>query len=113
MPIDWQIARALWGLGLLTVFFVMIYVIFRDGWFRGAIGDRTPETDVEPKPQGEITEFPESLEEASAPSTVFMRLLIISYIIWAIGYVALFLMIKYGVIAPFPLTSAPYVPFGP
>jgi hypothetical protein len=110
MPIDWQVARALWGFGLGALFILMIYLIQKDGWFRKATGDSAPETDLRPKPEGTVEDFPEGIEEGGARNTVFVKVYIVAFIIFAIGYVTLFLLARNGMIVLPPLTASPYAP---
>jgi hypothetical protein len=110
MPIDWQWARPLWGFGLGLLFLAMTYLIQRDGWFRSAVGESSPETDIQPQTEGEVEDFPEGIEEGAGRTTVWVRVYIIAFIVWAIGYVALFLLARRGIVVLPPLTAAPYAP---
>ena len=108
MPATWQIARALWGLGLGTAFFVMIYMIFANGYWRAPAGQSIPELDPTPPPQGEVSDFPEGLQEAHGKVTPFLRWFVIVYVLWMIGYVALFLLWSSGTVYLPAITAAPY-----
>jgi len=110
MPIDWQWARVLWGFGLGFLFLAMIYIIQRDGWFRGPVGERAPETDIQPRTEGKVEDFPEGIEEGGGHTTAWVRVYIIAFIVWAIGYVVLFLLARRGIIVLPPLTASPYMP---
>ena len=108
MPDSWQIARALWGYGLGTAFFLMVYLIFRNARWRAPVGDSIPEMDPTPPPHGEVNDFPEGLQEAHGPVTSFLKWFIIVYAVWAVGYVIVFILWSNGLIYLAPITAAPY-----
>lgn len=109
MPETWQLARALWGFGLGTALFVMVYLIFWNGRWRPPAGDiAPPEMDPTPKSAGPVTDFPEGLQEASGGVTSFLKVFMIVYAIWVVGYVVVFVLWSSGSVILQPITAAPY-----
>jgi len=92
MPVIQQLLAALWALGIGLVTITAIWLIVSNAWYRGAQGDHLPPTDVRPTPIGMVEEYPEGLAEAHGRPTLFLKLLIIAYALWAVGYVVLFYM---------------------
>ena len=90
MPQIQQLTAALWGLGVGLVTITAIWLVVSNAWYRMASGDHCPSSDVKPTPIGIVEEYPEGLGEAHGRPTLFLKLLIVGYALWAIGYVALF-----------------------
>ena len=90
MPATQQLYSALWGLGIGAVFIVVIWLVVSNAWYRQATGNRIPDTDVKPTPIGMVEEYPEGLAEAHGGPTLFLKLLIVAFVVWTIGYVVLF-----------------------
>jgi len=89
MSVTDQINASLWALGIGTVLVITVYLVVSNAWYRSATGDRIPETDVKPSPIGMVDEYPEGLAEAHGGPTVFFKLLVVFYVVWLVGYVAM------------------------
>jgi len=91
MPETVQLYNALWGLGTGLLTLGAIWLIINNAWWRKALGDEIPATDdtLKPPPSGEVHEFGPDLAEAHGRPTLFIKLLAVGFVIWAIGYVAL------------------------
>ncbi len=96
MPVHQQLVGALWGVGLGLGLLVVIWLVVSNAWYRAATGDQVPEGDVPPDPVGAVDEYPEELREAHGPPTLFLKLAIVAFVAWMIGYVVLFLMNSAG-----------------
>lgn len=90
MPATQQLYSALWGLGIGAVFAVTIWLVVSNAWYRKATENRIPETDVKPTPIGIVEEYPDGLAEAHGGPTLFLRVLVVAFVLWTIGYVVLF-----------------------
>ena len=82
----------MWGVGLGIGLVVAIWLVVSNGWFRSPTNDRVPEIDVKPDPIGLVDDYPEKLREAHGRPTLFLKLWIVAFAVWAIGYVVVFLM---------------------
>jgi hypothetical protein len=91
MPAWMQIEAAFFGISVGILLFAMVWLIVSDGYFRKAIYDVAPESDPCPAPVGDVEDFPGGIEEASAPPTRFITVLIGAFIVWSIGYVGWYL----------------------
>lgn len=92
MPAHQQLVAALWGVGLGVGLVVIIWLVVSNAWFRSATGDQVPEGYVTPDPVGMVDEYPEELKEAHGKPTLFLKLWILVFVLWAIGYVAFVLV---------------------
>lgn len=90
MPANQQVAAMMWGVGVGVVFIITIWLVVSNAWYRKATENRIPETDVRPTPIGIVEEYPEGLAEAHGGPTLFLKVLIVFFVGWAIGYVAFF-----------------------
>jgi hypothetical protein len=108
MPETWQIFRVAWALGLALAFTVMILLIFWNGRWRPPCGDHVPELDPMPEPLGQVSDFPEGLQEAHGGVTSWVKLFAIAWAVWMIGYVVIFVMWSNGMLYLPPITAAPY-----
>jgi hypothetical protein len=91
MPLDQQWSAVLWGVGLGATFIVGVWLVVANAWFRKANADRIPSTDLHPDPIGTVDEYPEGLAEGHGRVTVFLKVYIVAFIVWSVGYVYLFL----------------------
>ena len=95
MPVQQQVSAVLWGLGVGAAIIIAIYVTVRGGWFRKPlVGDPRVEESL-PEPVQPIHEYPEGIAEAHGPVPLIVKLVIISFTVWAIGYVVLFVQRGY------------------
>lgn len=95
MPVTEQVQAALWALGVGAAFVAVIWMVVSNAWYRKATEDRIPATDVKPTPIGMVEEYPEGLAEAHGRPTLLMKLLILGFVVWTIGYTAAFVMRVY------------------
>lgn len=91
MPLTQQLAASLWGLGIGTVFAIVIWLVVSNAWYRSATGNRIPDADVKPMPIGMVEEYPDGLAEAHGGPTLFLKILIAAFVVWTVGYVAFFI----------------------
>lgn len=91
MPISEQVMASVWALGVAAAGVFVIWLLLANGWKRPVAGDAarsaTPPAPVEP-----VQEFPEGLGEGQGPVPLFIKLLSLTFVVWAIGYVAVFMM---------------------
>lgn len=91
MPVAQQASAVLWGLGFGAAFVVAVWLVVANAWFRKATADRIPDTDVRPDPIGTVEEYPEELGEAHGRVTLFLKVFIAFFVVWAVGYAYIFL----------------------
>lgn len=91
MPEAQQISAILWGLGVGIAFLVAIYVGVGSGWFRKAVGRTVPQSDPLPEPVAPVHDYPDGLAEGHGKVPLLLKLVIVGYIVFLVGYVALFL----------------------
>lgn len=96
MPYQQQLVGMLWGLGLGTGLVTAVWLVVSNAWYRQATSDRIPETDIKPGPVGTVEEYPEGLAEAHGRPTLFLKLWIVAYVLWAVGYVVIYMMERAG-----------------
>lgn len=91
MPSDVQVYNSLWGCGTGLFMLAVVWLLISNAWWRKALGDQLPPTDddLKPPPTGDVHEFGPGLAEAHGRVTVFLKLLIVGYVLWTVGYVAL------------------------
>lgn len=90
MPASQQISAVLWGLGVGITTIVVIYVVIAGSWFRKPVGEALPDADATPEPVAPVHEYPEGIEEAHGKVPMINKLIMVSFVLWAIGYVVLF-----------------------
>lgn len=95
MPVSQQISAVLWGLGVGTVSLVAIYMTVHGGWFRKPVSSGSTPDDAYPEPIQPVHEYPEGIAEAHGPVPLIVRFVIIGFVLWAIGYVVLFVQNGY------------------
>ncbi len=106
MPVSQQIASVLWGLGLGGAFIVVIYATIRGGWYReplvgsprneDSLPDSHPHSeDPMPAVLGEVHDYPDEISEAHGPVPLIVKLVMLGFVVWAIGYVVLFVQRGY------------------
>lgn len=95
MPVSQQVAAALWGLGVGIALIAIVYTTVRSGWFRKPLlGDPLSQETV-PKPVEPVHDYADGISEAHGPVPLIVKLVIISFTVWAIGYVVLFVQRGY------------------
>ncbi len=95
MPISQQTAAVLWGLGIGVALIVVVWATIRGGWFRKpVVGDPRDESSM-PEPIAPVHDYPEGISEAHGPVPLIVKIVIISFTLWAIGYVVLFVQNGY------------------
>ncbi len=106
MPASQQIAAVLWGLGVGAALIIVVWATVRGGWYRKPLVGSTrdlaelpeahPHTeDSMPEVLGAVHEYPDGISEAHGPVPLIVKLVIISFTVWAIGYVVLFVQRGY------------------
>lgn len=95
MPVHQQVAAILWGLGIGAALIIVIYVTVRGGWFRKPIVGEPVEADLLPEPVQPVHDYADGITEAHGPVPMIVRLVIIAFALWAIGYVVLFVQHGY------------------
>jgi hypothetical protein len=96
MPYSMQASAVWWGLGVGLAFFVVIYVAVRSGWFRKATNDMVPAEDKAPEPVEPVHHYPHDLAEAHGKVPVVIKLVIVSFLVFLVVYVALFITAMNG-----------------
>jgi hypothetical protein len=95
MPASQQIAAVLWGLGVGAALIVVVWATVRGGWFRKPLKGDPREENSMPEPVQPVHEYAEGISEAHGPVPLIVRLVIIGFTVWAIGYVVLFVQRGY------------------
>jgi len=90
MPYQEQLEAALGGIGVGLAMIVVIYIVVSTSWFRRAGHDRVPDVDPKPAPVEPIHDYPDGLAEAHGPTPLIVKVIIISFALWAVGYVAVY-----------------------
>lgn len=90
MPAYQQISGVVWGLAIGIAAIVVVWAVIRGGWYRKP-GQLTPEQrDLLPEPSQPVHDYPEGITEAHGPMPLIVRVVIVSFLVWAVVYVALF-----------------------
>lgn len=92
MPAIQQLTGGLWGVGLGAALILIIVVVVNDAWWRRGAG--APEGGF-PDPTPPVDEFVEDVAEAHGRTTMFVKLYALAFVLWAIGYVVIFLTTKH------------------
>jgi hypothetical protein len=95
MPASQQLAAALWGLGVGAALIIVIWATVRGGWFRKPLVGDPRADDSMPEPVEPVHEYADGLSEAHGPVPLVVRVVIITFVLWAIGYVVLFVQRGY------------------
>jgi len=106
MPVSQQISSVLWGLGVGIAFIIVIYATIRGGWYREPLAgnprkeDSLPDShpraeDLMPAVLGAVHDYPDEISEAHGPVPLIVKIVIVSFVLWVIGYVALFVQRGY------------------
>ncbi|PKQ16770.1 MAG: hypothetical protein CVT67_03080 [Actinobacteria bacterium HGW-Actinobacteria-7] len=90
-----------WALGVGAGFIVVIYFLISSAWFRKATNDAVPVSDELPEPTQPIHEYPEGLAEAHGKVPVVLKILIGSFLVFLVYYVAQFLIAMNGTLGTF------------
>jgi hypothetical protein len=96
MPWAEQIEAVWWGLGVGAAIVIAIWAVIRGGWSwrTGTVagtegGDRTPE------PVLPVHEYADGFSEGHGPVPLIVKIIIVSFVLWAVGYVVLFVQLGY------------------
>ena len=81
----------LWGLGVGAAIIVVIWAVIAGGWSRrtGTVAVAEGDDHV-PEPVAPVHDYPEGISEAHGPVPLIVKFIIVSFVLWAIGYVVLF-----------------------
>jgi hypothetical protein len=101
MPLAQQSGAIWWSLGVGTAFIIVIYYLIRSAWFRKAGGTVVPVSDSYPEPADPVHEYPEGLAEAHGKVPVIIKIIIVSFLVFLVYYVAQFLTAMNGPLAAF------------
>jgi hypothetical protein len=96
MPWAEQIEAVWWGLGVGAAIIVVIWAVITGAWSRrtGAITSAEGENTA-PEPVAPIHDYPEDISEAHGPVPLIVKFIIVSFTLWAIGYVIVFVQRGY------------------
>jgi hypothetical protein len=90
MPASQQISAVIWGLSVGAAIILVIWATVRGGWFRKPlVGDPRME-DSMPEPVQPVHDYADGLSEAHGPVPLIVKIVIISFLVWAVVYVGLF-----------------------
>ena len=91
MPWAEQIEAVWWGLGVGAAIIFAIWAVIAGGWSRrtGAILSSEGEN-VAPEAVPPIHDYPEGISEAHGPVPLIVKVIMVSFVVWAVGYVVLF-----------------------
>jgi hypothetical protein len=101
MTYSMQANAVWWGLGVGLAFFAVLYVAVLSGWFRKATYDVVPAEDITPEPTEPLHHYPEGLAEAHGKVPVVLKLVIASFIVFLVVYVALYINAMNGPLRAF------------
>jgi len=90
MPVSEQWEAALGALGVGAAMILVIYLVVSNAWFRKAGNDRVPESDPLPTPVEPVHDYPEGLAEAHGPVPFVIKLIVVAFVLWAIGYIVVY-----------------------
>ncbi len=91
MPWEEQIEAVLWGLGVGAAIVVAIWAVIAGGWSRRTGATAVAEGgDHVPEPVAPVHEYPEGITEAHGPVPLIVKIIMVSFVLWAVGYVVLF-----------------------
>ncbi len=105
MPLAEQTAAIWWALGVGVAFIIFIYTAISGGWFREA-GHPSKRTDsAEPIPEAaeETREYPSGfvIEEGNGKVPLVLKVLIVSFLIFLVYYVAQYVIAMNGTLGVF------------
>ncbi len=91
MPWEEQVEAVLWGLGVGAAIIVVIWAVIAGGWSRrtGAVAVAEGADHI-PEPVAPVHDYPEGITEAHGPVPLIVKLIVVSFVLWAVGYVVLF-----------------------
>jgi hypothetical protein len=69
---------------------IAIWAAMRGGWWRKPTNDALPEADATPSPVEPVHDYPEGLAEAHGPVPLIVKIIIVSFVVWTVIYVYLF-----------------------
>lgn len=92
MPAHLQWWNTLEAIGIFALWAVGLTMVINTAWWRKGNGDSIPEKEVQPGPIGIVDEYPEGLAEAHGQVTLGVKLFIALWVIWTVGYVAIYFL---------------------
>ena len=96
MPAYQQIEAVLWGLGVGAAIIVAIWAVIAGGWSRRTGAVTSPDIgDHVPEPVAPVHDYPEGISEAHGPVPLIVKVIMVSFVLWTIGYVVLFVQRGY------------------
>lgn len=90
MPAYQQITAVVWGISVGAAIIVVIWAVIRGGWFRKPGELNLDNADLSPDPVQPVHEYPEGIAEAHGPFPLIVRIVIGSFLVWAVIYVLMF-----------------------
>jgi hypothetical protein len=96
MPWAEQIEAVWWGLAVGAAIIIAIIAVIAGGWSRRTGAARGAEgSDHVPEPVAPIHDYPEDISEAHGPVPLIVTLIAVSFVVWAVGYVVVFVQRGY------------------
>jgi len=91
MPWAEQLEAIWWGLGVGAAIILAIWAVIAGGWSRrtGAVVSATGEN-AAPEAIQPVHEYPEGIAEAHGPVPLVVKIIIVSVVVWTVGYVVVF-----------------------
>ncbi len=91
MPWAEQIEAVWWGLGVGAAIIIAIWAVIVGGWSRrtGAVLSAEGENAV-PEAIEPVHDYPEGISEGHGPVPLIVKVIIVTFVIWAVGYVVVF-----------------------
>lgn len=91
MPWAEQIEAIWWGLGVGAAIIIAIWAVIVGGWSRRTGATISPEGEnTFPEPVQPVHDYAEGLSEGHGPVPLIVKVIMVSFVVWAVGYVALF-----------------------
>jgi len=90
MPVYQQISGVVWGLAVGIAGIVVVWATIRGGWFRKPGQLSAEQRDLKPEPTQPVHDYPEGISEAHGPVPLIVRIVIVSFLVWAVVYVIMF-----------------------
>ncbi|NTU72155.1 MAG: hypothetical protein HGB10_10105 [Coriobacteriia bacterium] len=95
MPASQQIAAVSWGLAVGIALIAIVWATVKGGWFRQPLKGDPRSEDSLPEPIEPVHDFPDGISEAHGPVPLIVRIVIVSFVLWTIAYVVMFVQRGY------------------